>query len=346
MMSESEKIVEFPDLNAIEEEAALWAARLDSRGEDGFDMAELKDWLAQSAQHRYAFERMAALLLGADMLDELNYLDDDSVASVRASRRGPFIRWAASAAAVLLVASAMTILQFMGDPVPTQSAAFATEVGMQRTVALADGSTMILNTNSEVAVNLTEDQRQITLLRGEVHFDVAHDVDRPFLVYARGGIVKAVGTAFTVFMHEKNVEVTVSEGVVAILPHDEKADEPEAAEIEALTPLAALTVGETAVFAEAVESVTRMSEDALDRKLMWRGGFVAYAGEPLSKVIEDVSRYTDIVIDIDGSALENLPIGGYFKVGEVEDMFEALEASFGLTVERISPTRVVLTRAS
>ncbi len=178
---------------------------------------------------------------------------------------------------------------------------------------------------------------------------------KPSKKYAQGGIVKAVGTAFTVFLRNKAVEVTVTEGVVALfLPSEEAAmgeavmgeavmGEAMGIKVASLTPAAALTAGQNAVFTEEeVVSVSRMSDEALDRKLLWRGGFIAFAGESLATVVAEVSRYTDVVIEIDDPALEQLPIGGYFKVGEVEGMFEALEGSFGVSVERISPTRVKL----
>ena len=347
-MSKPENIVEFPDMKGIEAEAATWVAQLDSRGENGVDLNELSIWTRQSPQHREAFERMATLWLGADTLDKLNYMDDAEEVRASLNRHQTFVRWASSIAATFVVGASVWLTHGLTAPTGVQTATYATAVGQQQTIALADGSSIILNTNSDVEVDLSENKRQITLVSGEAHFDVAHDPDRPFVVYARDGIVKAVGTAFTVQLHAEAVEVTVSEGVVAILtpPEETGLDDVVDVAIEDLTPIAALTVGESAVIEEEmIESVIRMSEDDLDRKLLWRGGFLAFTGEPLSTVVADVSRYTDILIEIDDATLENMPIGEYFKVGEVEDMLESLEASFGVTVKRISPTHVVLTHS-
>ena len=347
-MSRSENIVEFPDMKGIEAEAATWVAQLDSRGENGVDLDELSAWTGQSVQHREAFERMATLWLGADVLDKLNYMDDAEEVRTNLNRRQNLVRWVSGIAATFVIGASVWLASDLSAPTGVQTAQYATAIGEQQTIALADGSSVILNTNSDIAVDLSENKRQITLLKGEAHFDVAHDPDRPFVVYARDGIVKAVGTAFTVQLHGEAVEVTVSEGVVAILTPPEEIPSDDLADlaIEELTPIAALTVGESAVIEEEmVESVIRMSEDDLDRKLLWRGGFLAFTGEPLSTVVADVSRYTDIRIEIDDPELENLPIGGYFKVGEVEDMFDSLEASFGVTVNRITSTHVILTHS-
>ncbi len=358
-MSETKNIVEFPNLKAIEEEAALWIARLDGRDSlPASEAAALKDWIAQSAQHRHALERMSQLWGGLACLDDLNYLDDASIAGQSlnsgtgqnpASLGQKRAKWwtGAAVAASLMVAVAGSFFLNFESQRDLQTGHFATAIGEQETVLLSDGSKIILNTNSEVTVDLDDNHRSINLLRGEAHFDVASDADRPFLVYANDGIVKAVGTAFTVHLRKTSVEVTVSEGVVALISRAQtSAGDSVSTPIEDIAPLAALTVGQSAVFAETVESLTRMSGEALDRKLLWRGGFIAFAGEPLSTVVADVSRYTDITIEIEDPELENLPIGGYFKAGEVEDMFDSLEASFGIAVERVSPTRVKLSRAS
>lgn len=348
-MSNSEKIVLFPDLKAIEEEAALWLARIDARGElsDAEERA-LKDWASTSNHHREALERMATLWGGLNILDDINYIDvgnnhDDYASAIR---RKPW--WIGMAVAASLMLAIWTSFgpQETGHEL-LSNGQFATEIGGQKTLLLSDGSTIFLNTNSEVAVALSKDKREINLIKGEAHFEVASDPERPFLVRARGGIVKAVGTAFTVFLRTEAVEVTVTEGVVALIPRlDENVDiEIDVASLDELTPLAALTAGQSAVFAEEVESLSRISTDVLDRKLLWREGFIAFAGEPLSTVVADVSRYTDITIEIDDSALEALPIGGYFKVGEVESMLDSLEASFGVRVDRVNETLVRLSLA-
>lgn len=349
-MSKTENIVEFPNLKAIEEEAALWIARLDGR--EALPTAEisaLKKWVSRSPQHREALERMSQLWGGMACLDDLNYLDSDSAPVTGLGMQKPTKWWVVGAiAASLVIAAFSTVFLAQTRQSLQQSGQYATAVGEQETILLSDGSKIILNTNSEVTVDLDSSRRSIILLKGEAHFDVAPDADRPFLVYANDGIVKAIGTAFTVHLHKSSVEVTVSEGVVALIsrPHIAVSNDEPVTPIEDFTPLAALTVGQSAIFAETVESLSRMSGEALDRKLLWRGGFIAFAGEPLSTVVADVSRYTDIIIEIDDPDLESLPIGGYFKVGEVEDMLDSLEASFGIQIERVSATKVKLSRVS
>lgn len=324
-MSNSDNIVFLKDQRAIEEAAAVWIARMDSRALSLTERKDFQDWLDQSPQHRDALERMSSIWGGCDILDELNYIDtkDEQPQNGR--------RWAIGAiAACLMLALGIQQGGFFDH---TQTDHYVTFVGAQKTIDLVDGSRIILNTDSEVDINITRESRRINLIRGEAHFEVASDAERPFRVYAGDGIVKAVGTAFTVFVHAEAVEVTVTEGVVELLT-----------EID-MTPIAALTVGQNAVFAQKVERLEKMSDEALDRKLLWREGYIAFAGEPLSDVVADISRYTDIKIEIEDSLLENTPIGGYFKVGDVEGLLEVLENGFGLRVVRLDGGRIRLAHA-
>jgi len=347
-MTDSENIVSFPDLKVIEEEAALWIARLDTRDLSKADLEKLYEWKAISIQHSDALERMAALWGGADVLDELNYISDDfeiqeSPSMWRIER--PIVMVAIAASFMFVFGALVYQLSGSGQD-EGQLREYATVVGEQETISLADGSSLILNTDSAVAIEMSDDNRIVRLIKGEAHFDVESDPSRPFLVYAGEGIVKAVGTAFTVHLQKKAVEVTVSEGVVALISQPDMTLALEEVPIAELKPLAALTAGQNAVFSREVEHVESMSDEALGRKLLWRDGFIAFTGEPLVSVVADVSRYTDVVIEIEDEGLESLPVGGYFKVGEIEGMFEALETSFGVQVKRVSSSHVILSHPS
>ncbi|MBL4837219.1 MAG: FecR domain-containing protein [Kordiimonadaceae bacterium] len=346
-------IVSFPDLAVIEEQAAAWIAKIEVKELQQVELDKLGAWLALSPQHQEAFDRMNSLWNGAEILDDLNGFGEDVGDKTAIENGEPVMPWwgqrmlvGAIAASVMVVAG-VTALYDAGMFTEAQPTHFLTQVGEQKTIALSDGSTVILNTDSVLDIELTENSRIMRLTQGEAHFDVAPNPDRPFLVYAGDGIVKAVGTAFTVYLRKKAVEVTVSEGVVALIARP-KASMNTAQSLQViaeLKPIAALTAGQNAVFAEKVEHVESMSEEALGRKLLWHGGFIAFSGEPLLTVIEDVSRYTDIRIEIDPD-LETLPVGGYFKIGEIDGMFEALETAFGVHVERVSPSHVILSSAS
>ena len=93
---------------------------------------------------------------------------------------------------------------------------YATDIGEQQTVRLSDGSEIRLNTNTLVEVNYLDGNRNIHLYKGEAHFDVAHDPEKPFTVKARKGEIRALGTVFSVRVKNNRVNVIVEEGTVRI----------------------------------------------------------------------------------------------------------------------------------
>ena len=65
------------------------------------------------------------------------------------------------------------------------------------------------------------------------------------------------------------------------------------------------------------------------------------SGDPLSHVVDEVSRYTPVTIDIADSTLRDLRIGGRFKVGELDAMLDALK-TFGIQVSYLDDQYIQL----
>lgn len=84
---------------------------------------------------------------------------------------------------------------------------------------LADNTAVTLNHGSELRYSSAPDARVRTVtLKGEAYFDVAHDPERPFIIYANGITVKVLGTAFNVkaYTGQAEVRVTVARGLVDV----------------------------------------------------------------------------------------------------------------------------------
>ncbi len=342
-MANKQNIIEFPYGDAIEEEAALWALRLDG-GEMTSEMqTELKAWTHRSARHQQALERMSAMWRTADSLDALAQIAPMN----QADPKPPLLRalvGGAIAAGLALLIGAVSV--WMGAfSLQTQHEEIRTAIGKQQTITLSDGSIMTLNTASHARIDINRKLRSVTLLEGEAHFDVAKDKNRPFRVFAANGLVQAVGTAFVVRIRDEEVDVIVEEGVVQLF---RKALQTEPASATRAggewRSLAALTVAESATFDDRLERREKMEPSALKRKLLWRDGFLAFSGESLADVVEEMGRYTDMEIIIDGSELAALPIAGSYEAGNLQGMFDSLERAFGIRASRDADGRVVLSQ--
>lgn len=99
---------------------------------------------------------------------------------------------------------------------PNRTPTHATDVDEQRTVQVADGSSVRLDTDSRIRVRLSGRERNIELLEGQALFEVAHDAARPFVVSADGTTVTALIRVFDVQRPGSDVPVVLVEGKVRV----------------------------------------------------------------------------------------------------------------------------------
>ena len=349
MKERENNIVDLPTLPTLEEEAAAWIAILDCEEVSSSVLESFRRWLQKSDRHQEAFDELSALWGELAVLKEL----DDIAESVIETTPPPGL-WhrrdvlaAAASIGALAIGAGYYAGQTLGDS-KLYSKRSRTAVGEQQTIRMPDGSTIYLNTDSEVDINFTGEARLVTLLRGEAYFDVAKDVSRRFSVNASGGIVEALGTAFSVRLRESHsIEVIVEEGLVSLVgkktPSLEMRDEKNS---NGERIVGQLSAGQSAMFAENLQKVSSIQPADMNRKLAWRQGLLAYSGESLEDVVADISRYTDLTIEFSDPAVKETAVGGYFKVGETAALFETLEFTFGLNVEYVSKNRVVISRTT
>jgi len=352
-MSDKGKILTFPDTAAIEAEAAAWVARFDAGDVSARDQAAFQEWLGRGALHREAIAAYGNLWSEFDTLRLLTQVQADPQANARdgiAATLKHAAPWLAACAAgvIALVGGAsflnprsqVVVAKAERHPVAARQF-YETAVGAQKRVVLADGSSVFLNTNSRLNVDFSGNRRDVHLVRGEVYFEVVHDKSRPFTVYADNYVVRDIGTAFDIHLsQEGRVEVGVTRGSVEVRPAD------GAHVADPVRKLGVITAGHNIVLGERVARAVTVSSADMGRKLAWRQGELIYNGQPLAEVLADVSRYSDIKIELADPALENLPVGGAFRTDQIDAIFAALEDNFGLHVEWIDPQHVRFTAGS
>ena len=353
-MTDKGRILAFPDTAAIEAEAAAWVARFDAGDVSARDQAAFQEWLNRSTLHRQAIAEYGNLWSEFDALKLLIGADDAKrqtgvrdVRSAMLERARPWL--AACAAAAIVAAGGAAFLHSKPQELAKAEShraarhqltkvSYETPVGGQSRITLADGSTVILNTNSLVDISFSDKCRDVHLRRGEAYFDVVHDKARPFTVYADNYVVRDIGTAFDVHLSKAGlVEVGVTKGSVEVAP---------AGSGQASAPaksLGVIVAGQNIVLGEKIERAKVVASPDLGRKLAWRQGQLIYTGQPLSEVLADVSRYSDIKIELADPALGNLPVGGAFRTDQIDAIVAALENNFGIHAEWVDPQHVRFT---
>lgn len=332
----SEAIVDITQQGSIDDQAAVWVAKLDSDQPAPETIAAFKAWINQSADHRKAFEDHV------DVWDQLNTLAELVPPRPQATLKPrwffvPFATPWAMACTTILLAVAVMLFQTVNG---YGSARYTTAIGEQASFTLPDGSTALLNTDSQIAVRYTDNSRHIQLLYGEAHFDVVKKPHQPFEVFAGQGLVRAVGTAFSVYLRQDDVEVVVTEGIVEI---DTVAPAEAAIVEEPLAPPPQVAAGNQATYDRHTATHILLAEmQKLEQKTAWHQGLLIFDDEPLEQVVAEVGRYTQTKIIIPEQQIRQLKVGGQFKVGDTEAMFEALKVSFNLQVRIVSDDLVYL----
>lgn len=333
----------------IEEQARAWVIRLDGESMDAQDYQQFRAWLAAGEQQRESFKRIAELW---DVLDTVMPELAETEIAVAAQQQDKPVKssafsWAYGVAASLLIGiSFLAVWQLTDNPQSYQSN-YVTKIGELETVSLPDGSGISLNTKTKTDVNFTDKARIVHLLEGEAHFEVAHNPDKPFVVYVADVAVKAVGTAFTVQLRADNtVEVTVTEGKVALssFQHAVVPAESPIEQLAAAKDLGSLVEGQHMLVKQNDVVLENLPAPRIEKKLSWRQGMLSFEEDRLEDVIKEVGRYTSTEIEITDPGMKDLLIDGYFPSGKIDILLATLEDSFDVKVDRLSDRSIKLSR--
>src|SRR5258708_38751521 len=63
-------------------------------------------------------------------------------------------------------------------------------------------------------------------------------------------------------------------------------------------------------------------------------GMIVFNGEPLERAISEVTRYSSTKFVIADDDIRQVPVVGYFKVGDIDGLLAALQANFDIGAHR------------
>jgi len=346
-------VIPLPDKARIKDEAANWLVILDRSDLCENDKKRLKAWLAADALHRETLWELAlvwgemdAMAVLADMFP-LTKKTESKKALPWWKRQPMGVGLAFAASLCVVVALVFAVLPNPSRDVAPVELVYQTERGDQSQVTLGDSSKVVMNTDTEIRVRFTESERAIYLLQGEAYFDVAKNPERPFVVYAGTGQVRAVGTAFSVYLNDiknNNVNVVVSEGVIEVKA-GKKTQTTDSMELAKDQQGIAVKAGGVVSYREAIESVAYVPEQDIQKKLAWKTGKWVFEGESLADVVDEISRYTDKTLEIVDPEIAALRVGGYFNAGDIDPLLAALQASLGIKVNYANAELIQLSKA-
>jgi transmembrane sensor len=242
------------------------------------------------------------------------------------ARRRAWIPVAIAAALVLAVVP-LLLPQING------SQRYATDTGEQRNIALADGSTVLLDAQSTLQVRYDKQQRHLRLQRGQAQFKVAHDAQRPFIVEAGDGRVKALGTQFQVRVDGPAVTVTLLEGKVSV-------DAPKTLDV---AKTETLTAGQQIRYDSKKDLWAKAPAD-LEVVQAWVYGDLVFKRWRLADLVTEMNRHSTVKLTIADPSLADLPVSGRFHAGDHQSLILALESDWPIATRKVSSEEVALLR--
>ena len=158
------------------EEASTWFVRLQADDITPAERADFARWRAQSAAHAAAFEQVRALFSAMAVEARIQHPTRPSPPPAPALPRRRL-----TLAGLVLTACLGGLWVWPPGFIQDIQSDYHTATGERQRVVLADGSRILLNTDTALKVDLTGHGRRVELLRGEAFFEVSHAPDRPFL---------------------------------------------------------------------------------------------------------------------------------------------------------------------
>jgi len=348
MSNNSDNITQLPTNRVNKKEAAQWLVRIDQGSLNKKETEAFHNWIKESDFNLPYLEKLArnwddmAVLENLAELFPIDQHNHYSQFTGRFIKNYPaLIKHAITPATIIITLSFFSLISFLTLywQWPT---VYTTSIGQQATHQLEDGSSVTLNTNSKIRVDYSGGVRKVHLLRGEANFIVAKKPDRPFIVHAGDGLVWAVGTEFNVrYRSNQSIDVTVSEGTIKVFTEVDKDRSipsiiQKAQDLEATKTEAIIHAGQIIQYDKSIKSQKKVSQNKLSQTLAWKQGIIIFHGESLEQAISEINRYTDIQLIITDPSIQNMRIGGHFKIDDLDALLTTLGKGFNLNINKVS----------
>jgi len=296
--------------------AAQWFATLCAGEVTPQQNLKWQQWLAQSEDHRWAWQRVESLqgqlhnMPGKFSYQTLNHARQQSEVTRRRVLKsllvllglgGTWKAWQTPAGQGLLADA-------------------RTATGEIKTLRLEDGSQLSLNTASAADIRFTDTQRLIRLHQGEISMTTARDpypVSRPFLVETQQGMLRALGTEFIVRQQEDATQLTVLKHAVEITLRDRPSQILQVSEGHSVR-----FTGN--VFDEVTANVSGAGS--------WSKGVLSVSDWRLADVIDDLSRYRHGPLGCD-PRVANLRISGTYPLKDTDSVLDILSRTLPVKIQ-------------
>ncbi|MEQ7802271.1 FecR domain-containing protein [Pedobacter sp. ASV1-7] len=170
-------------------------------------------------------------------------------------------------------------------------------------VALPDGTKVWLNAASSLTYKKASKntiKTRTVELNGEGYFEVAKNKNIPFVVFSKGQRVQVLGTHFNIssYPEELIVKTTLMEGSISVEP------------ISDTDAVRILKPGEQSLLKGHTIQVKQAD---MEEVIAWKNGFFRFNEEPLTSVMNKISRWYNVDLAYEGGIKEyqHIVLGGF-----------------------------------
>lgn len=308
--------------------AVEWLVELQS-GEVGTTTRQgLQHWLGLHPDHERAWQHIEAV--NGQLRSVASPMASAIAHATLAPRRSIKRREVIKTLAVLLFAGGTTWVAKDSKPWRELTADEHTGVGERRTVTLADGTIVTLNTDSAINIRFSATERRVRLVSGEIlvstgkdaghngngRSGVGNSVTRPFVIETAQGELQPLGTRFVVRQQADASRVDVFEGAVDIRPHNGAGT------------TRILRAGEQTRFTRNVinEPIAVNDTDAA-----WIDGMLVASGMRLADFLVELSRHRPGRLKCD-PAIAELLISGSYPLADTDRILDALPTTLPVEI--------------
>lgn len=304
------------------EEALDWFIRLRAEDQDPATQRAFRAWCESHPGRAAAFARVSAMWGEPEFARAT-----ENVA--RATKLSVKPRSVRRKGAALIVAAAVLIYgaSSIPDLLLWVRADYMTATGERRSITLPDGSRMVLNTATAVSLDYTQDRRAVTVLDGEAYFDVARDLERPFVVDGNFSRVMVTGTAFDVRLDPDQDDIALARGAVDVARLEQPMDR------TGLRPGEAVNVGAFSIAPiRAVDPATAFA---------WVDGRITFTERPFREVLDQLRRYYRGRVVLWNSQLGDTNVSGSYRLDDASLAIRSLAEAAGASVTAL-PGLIIL----
>ncbi|GBQ25353.1 hypothetical protein AA12717_2036 [Gluconacetobacter sacchari DSM 12717] len=284
----------------LHETAAYWFARLHAPDFSEQDRQRFTAWYNETPAQAQAYELISAIWQASEIATSQSGRTV-AVSPALLTRRG-----------VLAGVSALMLGAFAVLPDPAEATIRATRTGQQMTFAASPSMTVLLDSDSSVAVHGRP--RTLALLYGQIQVNCRGDDTRNGIDLEQWHACLPSGS-FNMFRSPLKNTLTVLSGT-AVLSRAGMASP------------CGLRAGERATILP--DGRLSIDHPLIDDVMAWRSGRLAFRNTPLSEAVEEMNRYSTTKILVQDSAA-NLRISGFYHFGQ--------NAAFARLLENVLPVR-------